>query len=290
MKKILLLLAIVAVTLTAEAQESFKFGKVTKADLLKTDYPIAANADVVVLDECIQDGFFYSELGSIANTRMQRIISRKVKILSSDINFVLEIPFERNNLGVIRIFDFYAYHYSLLNGKITKQKFDNGNVVIEDIDKKQGVAKLEWPDVKVGDIIEFRYVVFYHQLGQSTDYIISGPNPILNSTYEAIVYKGYDIAINTFAYGNIPFKQTKVKDARIEYPDYFGDTGAMYFNYMSPSNSIPRFQEILGNHHKKSSVIYSFRASNIPANAEPSGVRVVLPADGIEAIRQNTNK
>ena len=289
MKKIFLFLAIVAATLTAEAQESFKFGKVTKADLLKTDYPIAANADVVVLDECIQDGFFYSELGSIANTRMQRIISRKVKILSSDINFVLEIPFERNNLGEIRIFDFYAYHYSLQNGKIIKHKFDNSNVVIEDIDKKQGVAKLEWPDIKVGDIIEFRYVVFYHQLGQSTDYRISGPNPILNSTYEAIVYKGYDIAINTFAYGNIPFKQTKIKDARIEYPDYFGDTGAMYFNYMSPSNSIPRFQEIL-NHHKKSSVIYSFRASNIPANAEPSGVRVVLPADGIEAIRQNTNK
>ena len=42
MKRILLLLAIVAVTLTAEAQESFKFGNVTKADLLKTDYPIAA--------------------------------------------------------------------------------------------------------------------------------------------------------------------------------------------------------------------------------------------------------
>lgn len=58
MKRILLLFAIVAATLTAEAQESFKFGKVTKADLLKTDYPIAANADVVVLDECIQDGFF----------------------------------------------------------------------------------------------------------------------------------------------------------------------------------------------------------------------------------------
>jgi hypothetical protein len=149
MKRILLLLAIVAAALTAEAQESFKFGKVTKADLLKTDYPIAANADVVVLDECIQDGFFYSELGSIANTRMQRIISRKVKILSSDINFVLEIPFERNNLGEISIYDFYAYHYSLQNDKVSKQKFDNNNVIVENIDNSRGIAKFEWPDAKV---------------------------------------------------------------------------------------------------------------------------------------------
>ena len=289
MKRILLLLAIVAATFTAEAQESFKFGKVTKADLLKTDYPIAANADVVVLDECIQDGFFYSELGSIANTRMQRIISRKVKILSSDINFILEIPFERNNLGEISIYDFYAYHYSLQNGKISKKKFDNSKAVIDDIDKRQGVAKVEWPEAKVGDIIEYRYVVFYHELGETTNYRINGSNPIINSTYEAIVYSGNDIALNTIAYGDISFKQSRIKDMRVKYVDNFGDSRGMYFNYATPSHSLPRTLEA-GNRRKFTSIIYSFCTTNIPANTEPAGVRVVLPADGIEAIRQNTNK
>ena len=284
MKRILLLLAIVAATFTAEAQESFKFGKVTKADLLKTDYPIAVGADVVVLDECIQDGFSFPPIGNKADIHMQRVISRKVKILSPNTNFTLEIPFERNNLGEIRIYDFYAYHYSLQNDKVSKQKFDNNNVIVENIDNSRGIAKFEWPDAKVGDIIEYRCVVFYYRLGQNIDYAIDNTNPILNSTYEAIVYKGNDIAINSFAYGDIPLKQAKIKDSRIEYPDVLDDS-SMYSYYMNPSNNIIRFQDAIGNKYKKSSVIYSYNAIDIPANTKPAGVRVILPNDGIESIR-----
>lgn len=290
MKKILLFLILATAAFTAEAQESFKFGKVTKTDLLKTDYPIAAGADVVVLNECIQDGFYYTEpLSPVTRTRMQRIVSRKVKILSTDANLALEIPFERNNLGEISIYDFYAYHYSLRNGKISKKKFDNSKAVIDDIDKRQGVAKVEWPEAKVGDIIEYRYVVFYHELGETANYRINGSNPIINSTYEAIVYSGNDIALNTIAYGDISFKQSRIKDMRVKYVDNFGGSRGMYFNYATPSHSLPRTLEV-GNRRKFTSIIYSFCTTNIPANTEPAGVRVVLPNDGIKEIRQTTNK
>ena len=59
MKRLIALLALVAATLSAEAQESFSFsktddytfGKITKEDLLKNDYPIDSSADAVVLDD-----------------------------------------------------------------------------------------------------------------------------------------------------------------------------------------------------------------------------------------------
>ena len=62
MKKIFLLLAIVAAALTVEAQESFSFsksddytfGKVSKEDLLKSDYALPTVSDAVVLDELQQ--------------------------------------------------------------------------------------------------------------------------------------------------------------------------------------------------------------------------------------------
>jgi hypothetical protein len=55
MKRILLLLAIVAATLTAEAQESFKFGDVTAADFAQSAYAVdTANADAIILDELQQ--------------------------------------------------------------------------------------------------------------------------------------------------------------------------------------------------------------------------------------------
>ena len=58
MKRILLLLAIVAATFTAEAQESFSFsksddytfGKVSKEDLLKSDYVLPTVSDAVVAE------------------------------------------------------------------------------------------------------------------------------------------------------------------------------------------------------------------------------------------------
>ena len=136
----------------------------------------------------------------------------------------------------------------------------------------------------MGDIIEYRYVVFYHELGETANYRINGSNPIINSTYEAIVYSGNDIALNTIAYGDISFKQSRIKDMRVKYVDNFGGSRGMYFNYATPSHSLPRTLEV-GNRRKFTSIIYSFCTTNIPANTEPAGVRVILPNDGIEGIK-----
>ena len=52
MKRLIALFALAAVALSAEAQESFKFGKVKVADLEKSSYSVdVTNADAVVLDE-----------------------------------------------------------------------------------------------------------------------------------------------------------------------------------------------------------------------------------------------
>ena len=91
MKRFFLLLAIVVVTLTAEAQESFKFGDVTAADFAQSAYAVdTANADDIILDELQQTYLMifdyrnrkYSEKGDALVA--QSTISRKIKILRSE--------------------------------------------------------------------------------------------------------------------------------------------------------------------------------------------------------------
>ena len=51
MKRFLLSIVLIWVTLTAEAQESFKFGDVTAADFAQSAYAVdTANADAIILD------------------------------------------------------------------------------------------------------------------------------------------------------------------------------------------------------------------------------------------------
>ena len=78
MKRILLLLAIVAATLTAEAQESFKFGNVIVDDFTHADYAVDTSmADAIVLDETV-DALYYESGRHFA---VNRSVKRKIKIL-----------------------------------------------------------------------------------------------------------------------------------------------------------------------------------------------------------------
>ena len=100
MKRILLLLAIVAVTLTAEAQDEFTFGKIRKAELRNSDYSLSSNADAVVLDEYIRimpsllDIQAFINDGQTTPMIVREVVARKVKILAENVadNNKIQIP------------------------------------------------------------------------------------------------------------------------------------------------------------------------------------------------------
>ncbi len=291
MKRLFLFLAIVATTLTAEAQESFKFGKVTKADLLKTDYPIAADADAVVLDEYIQDGFFYHNVRMEYGVFRQHIVARRIKILSDEgLNQLkFNIQFETDEAGGIGISEFYAQRYTLDNNKVVHKVFSNDNIEIEHSDNLTAIAKIDLSDAKVGDIIEYNYVAFITRTEQIINTDMGRVAPTVSSLYEAVVFNGNDIALTAVTYGDAEITQTREQSGRLIYYTSFGGPnvnsaqGGAVYNY----SSIPVKS---GGGTNRASMVYSFKTNNTPVNAEPSGVRVILPNDGIKEIRQISNK
>ena len=172
MKKILLLLAIVAVALTAEAQESFKFGKVTKADLQKTDYHIAAGADAVVLDELQQTylwrtsqdrNWLFKENGHISYSHTT--ISRKIKILRPEGSRCAKVAIEcfyadkekypAHTVEYISAIE--AYSYTLVDGNVVKKRLQDQDVKAKILNDTTALVEFTIPNVQSGSIIEYEY-------------------------------------------------------------------------------------------------------------------------------------
>ena len=117
MKRILLLLAIVAATFTAEAQiVDYEFpyydaGRIKRSDLRKTSYSIAPKADVVVLDEHIRltpsliDIKAFLEEGKVTPLAITETVWQKIKILTDEgvakANISLDIDGKLDNIDDI---------------------------------------------------------------------------------------------------------------------------------------------------------------------------------------------
>ena len=172
MKRFLLLLVFVAITFVTSAQESFKFGKITKADLLKTDYPIAAEADAVVLDELQQTIFYrtshdrnwlFKEDGHMSVS--YTTISRKLKILhpegSRHAKVYVDCYYSDKEYypthTVESISAIEAYSYTLRNGKVVKSKLNDKDVKTTILNDTTARVEFTIPNVCNGSIIEYEY-------------------------------------------------------------------------------------------------------------------------------------
>ena len=210
MKRLIALLALVAVALSAEAQEGFSFskaddytfGKITKEDLLKNDYPIDSSADAVVLDEYVRimpsmldiDSYVYR--GRLCPMIIREVVARKIKILTDKgvANKRISIPLKNNSTTDCENCEPYsvrAYSYTLKNNRVVKRLLK-----VENINRREeadGTSYLEFdvPNVEKGSIIEYGYTKaiitpnLYYIKGMREDM------PKLNSRYMVVLNNKY---------------------------------------------------------------------------------------------------
>ena len=170
MKRLIALFALAAVALSAEAQESFKFGKVKVADLEKSSYSVdVTNADAVVLDE-LQQTYIYlfdsridlQEQGVLLSS--QTTISRKIKILRAEGVRHATISFDyfcekattpRHTIAYVG--DIEATSYSLVNGGIEQHSLKEEDIEARWVNDTTVRVKFTIPNVSEGSIIEYTY-------------------------------------------------------------------------------------------------------------------------------------
>lgn len=214
MKRLIALLALVAVALSAEAQNEFTFGKIRKAELRKCDYSLSSNADAVVLDEYIRimpsllDIQAFINDGQSTPMIVREIVARKVKILSENVadNGKIQIPLkdisdtERENCEPHSI---WAQCYTLKNGHIVKHKLDVSTVKRYKQVDGSIFLEFELPNVQRGSIIEYGYTKAVVTDNLDYKYSIQESLDKLKSRCEVAINEQYAHLFNVVAMGDV---------------------------------------------------------------------------------------
>jgi hypothetical protein len=154
MKKILFFL-LFPFSLLAQFQHGFKYGAITYADLSMKEYGRDTSAVALVLNE-FGDSYIQDE----EPYDLQMEYHVKIKIMKKEgLSFAnYEIPLQigdskREEVNVIE-----ASTFNLENNRIVESKLDTRNIFNEDRSKYWSYKKFALPNVRVGSIIEIRYI------------------------------------------------------------------------------------------------------------------------------------
>lgn len=176
--------------LVSNAQE-FKLGKVSVAELQEKMHPIDSTAQAAILYNKGRTFFKYDiKYGFSINTEyVFRIkIYKKEGLSWANHKVPYRIGYENLNNDQVEYSD--AVTYNLENGKIVETKLKSEGIFKNTINNHWKEAAITMPNVKVGSIIEFKYLV-------KTENIIEFPD--FNFQYEIPVnYAEFDTEIPAF--------------------------------------------------------------------------------------------
>lgn len=124
------------------SQQQAKFGEVSKNELQMRVYEHDSSASAVVL---FDKGHFSSE-GKFTRHRRIKVLKNAGKSFA---NISLNVP-SKGNIS--------AYVFNLENGQIVKEKLTNSSIYEEEIFNGFHIYKIFIPNVKVGSVIDIRYI------------------------------------------------------------------------------------------------------------------------------------
>lgn len=133
-----------------------KFGEITMAELTMAQYEQDTAAAAVILSD-----FGSLEIGGNLITGYEYKRHVRVKILKKagyDWSNV-EIPYNRNSRHSEEVIFIKGAVYNLNNGKITEEKLKSNEVFTEEVNSYRKIKKFTLPDVKVGSVIEYSYIL-----------------------------------------------------------------------------------------------------------------------------------
>ncbi|MBL0146425.1 MAG: DUF3857 and transglutaminase domain-containing protein [Chitinophagaceae bacterium] len=173
-------------TNTLFAQQTLPaFGKIDKADLLLTNCPFDKEADAMkLIDYC---SMHYDRGGSVDHPFKTVYQYRvRLKILKTDgLEYAnITLPFYSYN-NEEKITKIEGYSYSLNDeGKIIREAVNKKAIYTQKINSSHSKKIMVFPNVKVGSVIEYRYVLESDDMSSIKDWIFQDHIPAQYSAYE----------------------------------------------------------------------------------------------------------
>jgi hypothetical protein len=155
MKKITIVLLLLS-QLSVFAQD-YKFGKVSKAELEETFYPLDSTADAAYLFRKRRTYYDY-----IPNNGFQMVteIHERIKIYTKE-GFDMatkSVAYYNPETGEKEVVSSVkGYTYSLVDGKVEKEKLSKKSIFKEKKTRSYSIKKITMPNIKVGTVLEIKY-------------------------------------------------------------------------------------------------------------------------------------
>lgn len=195
MKKLCLIILLFSLAFKIHAQ-NFELGKVTKAELEEKKHPLDSSASAAILFKKARTTFKYKvNKGFVSYTDF----SIKVKIYKKEglswANFKIPYYVGYETLDDESVVISKAITYNLENGKIIKDRVLQKGAFIEDVNEFWQNQSITFPNVKVGSIIEFNYILKSQNLSVLPDFQFQYEIPVNVAEYtteipEFYIYKG----------------------------------------------------------------------------------------------------
>ncbi len=165
-------------TMTIQAQ-NYELGKVTIAELKEKVHPKDSSAPAAILFKKGRTYFGYNkDVGFYANhvCEVKIKIYKKEGLSWADQKVRFYIGYEKLNEDRLEFSE--AVTYNLENGNIVKTKLDNQGTFKNKINQYWKEKTITLPNVKVGSVIEYKYVLRSENLGKFPDFDIQFNIPV----------------------------------------------------------------------------------------------------------------
>jgi len=167
---------------------NLKFGKVSKEELLMSNYPNDTTAKAIILFHIGNSNFTYKEnqFGLLTDHTL------RIKILKpSAENYAnISIPFyssEERKESQDNIYDIEAASYNIENGKIIKNNIKSNLISRERVNDHTMLVKFTIPSTKVGSIIEYRYKSYTDHFNEIDNWEMQEEIPTLYNKYHILI-------------------------------------------------------------------------------------------------------
>ena len=169
----------------ANAQE-FKLGKVSVEELQEKSHPMDSTAVAAILFEKGVVDFEYTQSDGF---KMITEVTTRIKIYKKEgyewANKAVSYYIGSNAKESLSFSDVVTYN--LINGKIEKTKLKNDGEFDEKVNKYWGQKKITLPNISVGSVVEFKYIVRSSRFSELTEWGFQSSIPVNYSEFKTSI-------------------------------------------------------------------------------------------------------
>ncbi|WP_427875339.1 DUF3857 domain-containing protein [Flavobacterium sp. MMS24-S5] len=225
---LLICIALLGSTITIQAQ-NYDLGKVTIAELNEKVHPKDSSAPAAILFKKGRTYFGYNkDVGFYANhvCEVKIKIYKKEGLSWADQKVRFYIGYDKLNEDRLEFSD--AVTYNLENGNIVKTKLNNQGEFKNKINQYWKEKTITLPNVKVGSIIEYKYVLRSENLVKFPDFDVQFSIPVDYFYYKTQIPEFY--IYKPILIGGIPLEtESKFTSASQSFDNAYSQTSS--FNY-----------------------------------------------------------